>query len=1138
MRSSDIPRLSGATDVPGHLPERFVPVRTLERSEAGDVYEVEDRERGTRVALTLLPERDAAFLVRFQRAFRARARLSHPNLVTLYDLDTTGSRCLFTRELVEGEDFMSYARRCDPGRLREAVRQLARALIALHQSGLRHGALEPAKVLVTAGARVVLLHLHAVDEPAHDQPAQDQPAQDQPAHGDSDPALPDPARAYRSPEQVRGAPLTPASDWYAVGLLLYQALSGRLPAPPNPSDAGSDALPQPLSALAPDAPADLSALAMDLLAPDPTARPRGLAVLRRLTTHRPKSRRAPSARPLRDDGPPPLLFDRDRELAALREALMDSQDGQAQIVLVHGPVGAGKSALIQAFLDELDQPVADSGVVAVAGACHTPEHLPYQGLADLVADLARTLRELGADLLPTVLPPGFDASARVFPPLARLHKHATRAQPAASETAPHELRLRAFDALRRLLDHLAAAYPTVLVIDDLQWMDADTMSWLAHIICPPAAPPLLFIGALTRDHSDGGTSAEVLAPLYERLTRPSAGRASVVVTELHLAPLTPDASRAAAATLLADAAPDDAPGLAADLAQAAAGDPLRLTWLARRARAAATTVTAGDAATTEDCVLAAVADLSGPARRLLEVIATAGRPLPRATAIDAAGMAQDGPDALSRLSQLGLVRVRPGSGGAPTVDTDHAVVRSALLAALPADRRAQLHRRLARALLRQGAAAEWLYLHFRGSGEQARAAHFAEEAGDRAAAGLAFGHAAERYGNAVELGTNTWRLHEKRAAALVHAGRGLDAADAYLDALAAAPPPLRVPEIRRHAAEQLLRFGHIDRGRALLDDVLAEVGLRLALTRWGALFRAATRRAWLRLRGLGFRPRPVDECDPRALLELDLSWSTSILLSMVDLLHGADFHSRHLYRALILGEPHRVGRALASEVAYTAAPGHARRRRARDLVDRARAMAEALDDAYLADLTLLSEAIAMFLADNDWARAVDLLDRADEALSKRNTGTDWERNTAMIFTFNALYWLGYLGELTERYSATLSRAHARGDRYAQSALECAMITPVLLAADRPTVLRERLDEAARVHSHSSPLSAWWVFISQCEVDLYERRGRECLRRVRRQWNRWRGSFVFQVQLSYIVSLYARARAAVSAAATGRGPRQR
>jgi eukaryotic-like serine/threonine-protein kinase len=1171
-------------------PDRYTLLRELGHGAFGTVYEAMDLRRNAPVALKVLEIQDAEARYRFKREFRALARLSHPNLVTLYELHAATEPWFFTMELVAGVDFVAHAR-SDVSRLRSATWQLVRAVLSLHQAGMLHCDIKPSNVLVTPSGRVVVLDFGLVADLDGNAAAADR----------SQVMIGTPA--YMSPEQCSDAPLTPASDWYAVGVMLYEVLAGALPHDGHSLQILADkksAPPRPIHELAPDAPEDLARLCMQLLAADPAERPSGISLLRRLDRRR--GERAPTAysgghvyvRALTDTEHEPgagePFVGRDRERAELEQALARSQTGLAQAVLIGGSSGIGKTALAQRFLDDL---VAAGEVVLVAGACYPREFVPYKGMDSLVDGLARVLAGMREDELRAVTPADVRALSRLFPVMSQLHAHAPLADVPPLQGDPRELRRRAFDALRLLILRLATSQPMVLFLDDLQWMDADARAWLGHVLGPPAAPPLLFLGTYERsEHATEHPLASLLERLDERPGRrlgerpgqpsmagagdavsetavsPNPGRPSAVI-DIALGPLTPEDSRRAAELLLArrtapaapapaapapaapapaapaPAAPAPAPlGLADSVADASGGHPFLLVQLAAHLEPELTLPDSGSAAGPRTGVVAVTVAigrildrLSAPARRLLELIAVAGRPVPQSAVADAAALGVHEVDVLAPLAAARLVRLLEIDDH-EYVDVYLDCIRETLRAALDGEALARHHRRLAHALLRFGAPAEWLHVHFRGAGEHARAAQFAEEAGDKAALALAFERAAACYRDAIALGSQSERVHEKLGDVLAHGGRGADAADAYLNALRYSPRT-RVPEIRRRAAEQLLRIGHLEPGLTELRAVLADVGMRLG-SRWSSLARAALRRAWLRVRGLGFRARKAEDCDPQALLELDACWSASTLLAMVDTVLGADFQSRHLHRALVVGEPRRVARALASEVVYAAAPGHRQRARAAAVAARAADMAARLGDDYLSAFALLAEGVAMLLAAYDWPRALEIFERAEDALRERCVGVDWERDTAMVFSLNSLFWLGAFDEMGRRQPALVARARARGDLYAEDALESSFSTAVLLAADRPDEVRRRQDAfQSRRGASVSPLVAWWSLLSLCEADLYEDQGEVCLRRILRAWPRFVGSFVSRVQLSRIVSVHTRARAALcAAAARPRGMRAR
>src|SRR5262249_5214731 len=164
-------------------------------------------------------------------------------------------------------------------------------------------------------------------------------------------------------------------------------------------------------------------------------------------------------------------------------------------------------------------------------------------------------------------------------------------------------------------------------------------------------------------------------------------------------------------------------------------------------------------------------------------------------------------------------------------------------------------------------------------------------------------------------------------------------------------------------------------GLAAIRSVLRAVNLRFPQSSNQALLSLAYRRLLVMLRGLRFHERPESQLPDNDRILIDTCWSVAIGLGMVDTIRAADFQARHLLLALDAGEPFRVARALAMEVAQRAVPGRRVETKVMQLLRVADSVAQRQGDPYPSALTTLSSAVFAWL-NGRWKRSLEHADAA------------------------------------------------------------------------------------------------------------------------------------------------------------------
>jgi predicted ATPase len=448
----------------------------------GEVYRAHDPRLSREVALKVIrrilsigPDGQDDTLDRLLREAILASALNHPNIVTIYETGVFDTDRYIAMELVEGSTLRQVARQgLAVARALGIAKQVSEALAVAHAAQIVHRDIKPDNVMVRPDGYVKLLDFGL----AKVQPEMVTIGQ---TAATTEAGVLLGTVAYMAPEQARGEMITQEADVFALGVMLYELVTGRHPFMAASQLGTLHALmwesPEPPSFVNPELPRAIDQLIVEMLQKDPRLRPGASEVMYRLNlAHDSTVAVALSAVTVSQPGRGVTreLVGRDTELEALRHEYERAQRGEGRMIVISAEAGMGKTTLVDALVKQLDE--QQEGVRVGRGRCSerlagTEAYLPILEALDSLqkneqlGGIARLIRAVAPSWYVQIMPPSDNESSA-----ARL----------AAETAtgsPERLKRE----LAALFEELGRMQPVVLCFDDMHWADPSTTDLLAYL---------------------------------------------------------------------------------------------------------------------------------------------------------------------------------------------------------------------------------------------------------------------------------------------------------------------------------------------------------------------------------------------------------------------------------------------------------------------------------------------------------------------------------------------------------------------------------------------------------------------------------------------------------------------------------
>ncbi len=460
----------------------------------GIVYRAHDSilERDVAIKVLSITGLGTEGRARLLREAQAAAALNHPNIITVHDTgvaniggadtgeadldrpggDAKGATPFVIMELVEGQNLHDKPPR-DLEQTLKITRQLCAALDHAHKHGIIHRDLKPENVLLTEDGTAKLVDFGL--------------ARSVTSRMTSEGTIVGTV-FYMAPEQALGQEIDARTDLYALGVMLYELITGQLPfeddSPVAVITQHLNAPVVPPKAIREDIPVYLDSLILRLLEKDPADRiesARAVAEILESPEKVEESHGVSKEHSVLDRIVRGRIVGRSQEYEEARSLWLETVSGSGQTLLISGEPGIGKTRLMRELVTQSEV----SGGRVLIGEAYAESSTPYGAFAQIVHSALNGKSHNGLKLPDFVLDDVLDLAPELRPYYPDIESN--------PDLDPESAQRRLFENMVSFCNELSAAAPLLLVLDDAHWADSGSIALFQHLVRRTKKKPVMLL---------------------------------------------------------------------------------------------------------------------------------------------------------------------------------------------------------------------------------------------------------------------------------------------------------------------------------------------------------------------------------------------------------------------------------------------------------------------------------------------------------------------------------------------------------------------------------------------------------------------------------------------------------------------